>query len=141
MSKSHFVEVKLGINYSENNMMNLLKKAENAGVIFYDHILGVRYEDSPTLNVDHALQKLIKNMQDCDADHSLFLEIPQKSYTHLWFYNNEGLLEFHLGSFVYLKEKHFEDSITQIDFEFYIDFALKIARDFGIQKLVADSID
>lgn len=143
MSKTYFVQTVLGIPFNEINIKKVLKKSCELGFIYYDHICGERYENSPILNYEEAFAKWDKQMKNPDDDHALFVEISKGRFAHLWLYKSEDgyYLEYHLGSFSYVKEKYFEDSFTSIDFKYYIEIALQLGDDFGIEKLVADHID
>lgn len=142
MSKSYFVITTLGIEYCETNIKKIIRKGSEIGFIYYDFIMGEQYQDSPLLSYEKAFERVINMKKKPDEDDSLFFKISMKHFAHLWFYKTEeGYLEYYLGSFSYIKEKKFENSHTTIDFKFYIEVALQLGNDFGIEKLNADHMD
>lgn len=117
-------------------------KASGLGFHFYDFIFGERYEESPIMKVEDAYQKLLQVKKESEFDNALFVEFEKNYFAHIWFYKSEeGYLQYYLGSFYNTKEKILEDASTSIDFGYYIDIALKLGNDFGIEKLIADHMD
>lgn len=142
MSRTYFVETALGISFTKGNIKAILKKGHEIGFIYYDHICGERYEDSPILNYVEIFNKWEKAVEDSETDHSLYVEIAKGHFAHLWIYKTgKGYLRYDFSIYSHLKEKFFEDSHRAVDFKFYIDIALKLGDDFGIEKLVADHMD
>ncbi len=139
MNKDYFVTTTLSIEYNEKNIKKVIDKASNLGFIFYDFIPGERYEDSPTIDSNQAFKNVLTKSK---FDDGLFIELTKGYFTLLWFYkDDEGRLEYSLGAFYNIKDKTIENFYTQIDFKYYIEIALSLGEDFGIEKLTADYID
>ncbi len=140
MSIQHAVSVILNGHYKKENIQNILQKGISKGFIYYDHILGERYEESPVLDAERAAEKVIKALkEDTDGGPSVYTHFDDNN-GFLFFYKFEDqLIEFRIGSFGSPIRKDFKDNVYSIDFDHYIRMVLDLCKDFAIIKLETES--
>ena len=142
MSKIYFIKAALGLEYSDSNIEKILKKGQELGFKYYEYLYSKNFENSISIGYKLAFEVLQIKLKNSDVDQSLLVEICKEQLVQLRFYKSEyNYLIFDITLFSHPKEKHLEEIGTFIDFKYYIDIALNLGDDFGIEKLVADHMD
>jgi len=141
MSIQYYVNLKLNALYKHENIKKILQRGIDQGFCYYDHILGERYGESPILDVDQAVNKVIKAYEDnLEGGPCVYTKINETTYGYLYFFEIEELLEFSLGDFGLTHKKYFEEDVYHIDFDYYIRMALDLCKDFAIQELKTEEL-
>lgn len=149
MSRDYYIDIILGINFTEKNIFKVIKKGAELGFVYYDNIPYETYEDSPIVDYYHAYNN-IKNWLFINQPKDypfLYIKLKDHHSAHFWFYEFENYLQISFSGFGYLKKKNYEDpeikqeSNVVIDFKYYLDIATSIADDFGIYRLEAREDD
>ena len=131
MSNSYSIEIKLDALYDKENISEILERGIRKGFIYYDHEAGVRYLNAPILNASSAAEKVIKDLNEkSEYGPNVYALIEPENSAHLYFYETEGSIEFHVGVFSYPRKKGY-----YIDFDHYIRMFLDIVEDFPILEL------
>lgn len=135
MSRDYSVIVCLDAYFTKSNVLTIFKNGQYSGFVYYDHIPGVRYNDSPVLTPEEAVNKIFKAIdENLDTGPAVYTQIKADYYAHLYFFNKGDFLELHIGSLSNIKDLE----SGHIDFEFYIEAALMAVKGLNIDRLLAD---
>lgn len=99
----------LDLPFRQNHMAEILKRGSELGFVYYDHIMGERYENAPILNYEQASDKIINAAYEkIEGGPSVYTKVDDFSYAYIWFYETEeGYLEIYLGGFGSPKRKDY----------------------------------
>ena len=121
------------------NKLNILKILENGsrlGFIYYDQIMGKKYENSPILTPNQALEKIINSIElDLEGGPTVYTRINEQSCAFLSFYDNEELVKCSIFGMTNVVRKEFEEDCYEIDFAFYIKIILDLCENFAIKSI------
>lgn len=134
MTRDYEIRFRLNANYSETNIISILKKGTIKNFIYFDYEIAKLYADAPIINAQGAARKVINALQqNTEGGPAVYVCLESSTYAHLWFYKtDENLLEFVVGVFSSPKMK--EDSI---DFAYYIRMFLDLCDDFALLEVRA----
>lgn len=135
MSADYAIEIVLDLSFDETNISEILVRGYKKGFIYYDHIMGERYEDAPILTPSQAAKKIIIASQNkIEGGPSVFVNIGD-TFAFFWFYKtDDGYLEFRIGGFSAAKKKN-----GYIDFYYYLKTFLDLCKDFVMMSIKAYS--
>jgi hypothetical protein len=144
MSTCYGVSVHLSVSYSQENIYALLKAGEELGFIYYDHIWGERYAESPILNIDGVVKKVMNfSPKMFEDDDSCIYSKLEDTYFFLSIRSEDNLILLSIGGFGSTWEKEFYYScggnIRMIDFARYIRVMLKMCKEFVILDLATET--
>ena len=139
MSVIYALDVKLIDKYDNEKMSQIIKRGMEIGFIFYDHICGERYTDSPVLNVEGAMKKMLNYSEEItwDGEPNIYTKF-QDTYFYFWVgKSEEGFLVVHLGGINFPWKKDFWNGAVDHGFDFarYLRLLLKLCEDFTIVEV------
>ncbi|MDR3549891.1 MAG: hypothetical protein P4L31_00620 [Candidatus Babeliales bacterium] len=141
MSIQYYIDLKLNATYSKENIIKILQQGLKRDLCYYDHILGERYENSPTLNAEQAANKVIKALEEnIDGGPCVYAKIEETNGFLSFYKSEDGWFEFRIGGFGSPNKKDFLDGVYYIDFDYYIRMALDLCKGFAIVELKTDAL-
>ncbi len=125
--------------YNFDTVAKILRNGSQIGCIYYDFILGERYEESPILTPEEAADKVIKG--DEDNMHCIYTRY-EDTYFHMFFRpDTNNCTDISIGPFGYEWIKDFINNYECLDAARYMKFLLKLVSVLPLVRVEIESDD